>query len=452
MKIIVCGAGSVGRSIVSYLIKGNNDIIVIDNNQKCLDDLAQEFDILPVWGSASHPEILEKADAKNAQLIIAVTNVDEVNMVACEVAHSIFNIPRKIARIDAQDFLEPLWATLYNDKNIPIDLIISPEVEIGKYIYQMLKIPGASEVLPLFEHKMHLIAFKMPSESPMIQVPLLNLSQVAPDIRVEVVCINRRNNIFIPYKNDILEAGDEVYLLTPSEQIEETVNAFGIEQPAVERVVIFGGNQISRYMGKLFEKDDNIISCKIIEEDLLSARQLAKDLNNTIVIQGPLMSDKILNEAGISNADASIAVTLQDNDNLLASMLARKNGVSNTIALVNSPSYNNLIEIVGDNILVDRTSVTISSILQELRKAAVINAYSLGRGFGEIWEMEIEEDSPIAGRTIHSIDLPASSKICARLQNGEINYPSDNEIIKIGDIIILYVDSMAIRKVEKILS
>ncbi len=452
MKIIVCGAGSVGRSIVSYLVKGNNDIVVIDNNQRHLDDLSKEFDIQPVFGSASHPEILEKANAKSAELLIAVTDVDEVNMIACEVASAIFNIPRKIARIDAQDFLNPLWATLYNDKNIPVDLVISPEVEIGKYIYQLLKVPGASEALSLYDGKLQLLAFKLPENCPLIKTPLINLNQLVPELNVEIVCINRSANVYIPYKSDMLEVGDEVYFLVKDDDINFTLEAFGLEEPAVERVIVFGGNQISRCMGRMFEKDDNIVSCKIIEEDVQSARELARELNNTIVINGQQMSDVILSEAGIGNADAAIAVTSKDKDNLLASMLARKSGVNNTLALVNSPSYNNLIDIVGNNILVDRSSVTISSILQELRKSKIKDAYSLGRGFGEIWEMEIDENSPAAGKTIQSIDLPASSKVCALLRDDEISFPSEKEELKIGDVIILYVDSRAIRKVEKILS
>lgn len=452
MKIIVCGAGSVGRSIVSYLIKGNNDIAVIDNNQGRLDELSKEFDILPVLGSASHPAVLEKANAKNSELLIAVTDADEVNMIACEVGYSVFNIPRKIARIDAQDFLEPIWATLFNDKHIPIDLIISPDVEIAKYIYQIMKIPGSSEVLPLLENKMYLLSFKLPDSSPLLKTPLLNLSQIAPDLETEIVCIIRSGNVFIPYKSDILEAGDEVYLLTPTEKIEDTMLAFGVEHPAVERIVIFGGNQVSRYMAKLFEKDDNILSCKIIEEDYKYANLLAKELQNTIVIHGSQMSDVILNEAGIYNTDAAIAVTPRDKDNLLATMLADKSGVCNTVALLNSQSYNNLIGIVEDSIIVDRSTVTISSILQELRKTEIKNAYVLGRGFGEIWELEIEETSSLGGKAIQSLDLPASSKVCALMRNGVITFPNDKEELHNGDILLVYVDSKAIRKAEKALS
>ena len=452
MKIIVCGAGSVGRSIVSYLVKGNNDITVIDNNQKRLDDLAQEFDILPVFGSASYPSVLEKADASRTQLLIAATDDDEVNMVSCSVAQALFNIPRKIARINSREFQNPLWSTLYGDKNIPIDLVISPEEEIGKYIYNILKIPGVSEAHPLVNSKLYLIAFKIPENSPFIKVPLLNLKQIDPDLDLEVVCINRRNNIFIPYKNDFVEYGDEVYILTAADKISLTMSAFGAEHSAIERLVIFGGNAVSRCIGRMIEKDDNIISCKIIEEDFEKADQTARELNDTVVIQGPMMSDKTLSVAGIYGADATVAVTLEDEDNLLSSLLAKKCGVKNTIALVNSPAYNNLVDIIGNNILVDRSSVTISHILHELRRTEVRNAYSLGRGFAEVWEIPLDADSKTVGRSIKSLDLPASSKICAIIREEDTIYPSEEEVLQAGDMLLLYVESVSIRKVEKILA
>lgn len=451
MKIIVCGAGSVGKSIVSYLVKGNNDVSVIDNNQKRLDDLAQEFDILPVLGSASHPSVLEKAGAGKAKLLIAATDDDEVNLVTCSVAQALFGVPRKIARINSREFQNPLWSTLYSDKNIPVDLVISPDEEIGKYIYNMLKIPGTSEARPLVKGKMHLIAFKIPENSPFVKVPLLNLKQIDSDIDVEIVCINRKNNIFIPYKNDILEAEDEVYVLTPTDKIGTTMSAFGAEHSAIERLIIFGGNAVSRCIGRMIEKDDNIISCKIIEEDFERADETARELTDTIVMQGPMMSDKILSEAGIYGADASVAVTFEDEDNLLSSMLSKKCGVKNTFALLNSPAYNSLVNIAGNNILIDRSSVTISHILHELRKTEVQSAYSLGRGFAEIWEVVLPKDSKIVGQSIKALDLPASSKICAIIRADETIYPSETETLQEDDDVIIYVDSASIRKVEKIL-
>lgn len=449
MKIIVCGAGSVGKSIVSYLVKGNNDIVVIDSDQHKLDDISKEFDVRPLLGSASHPEILEKANARKAELLIAATDVDEVNMVACEVAHSLFNVPRKIARIDAQDFLEPIWATLYNEKSIPIDQIISPDVEIAKSIHQMLKIPGVSEALPLFDGHLHLLAFRLPKNCQLIKTPLLHLERIVPGLNINIVNVSRGGRNFIPYKNDMLDEGDEVYMLLKTEDIDNVITAFGLEHPAIERVVIFGGNQISRSLGRLLEKDDNILSCKIIEENLAAAQSLAKDLNETVVLHGEQMSDLILIEAGLANADAAVSVTMRDEDNLISSLLAQKSGVRNSISLINSPAYNRLIEIIGNSILVDRTTVTISSILKELRKSRISEAYALGRGFGEIWEMPIMEDNVNINKPICSVGLPACSKICAVMRDNDIFYPGDKDELKLNDKIILYVESGAIKKVEK---
>ena len=205
-------------------------------------------------------------------------------------------------------------------------------------------------------------------------------------------------------------------------------------------------------MGKMFEKDDNIVSCKIIEEDVQSARELARELNNTIVINGQQMSDVILSEAGIGNADAAIAVTSHDKDNLLASLLAKKRGVSSAISLVNSRAYDNLIDNVSDNILIDRSSVTISSILQELRRARLTDAYSLGRGFGELWEIRVDADSLIAGRTVAEIGLPKTSLIGAVCRDETVIFPSSSEKIEAGDLLIVFVSTQDIRKVERLLT
>ncbi len=450
MKIIVCGAGAVGRSIVSYLTKGNNDITVIDNNPQRLDEISQEFEVLPILGSASYPSILEKAGAQKAQLLIAATNNDEVNLTACNVAHSLFEVQKKIARLNSSEFLNPLWANLYKDDHIPVDIIISPEEEIGKYIYNMLKIPGSMEVRNLLNNRLYLVAFKISAQSPFVQVPIMNLKQVDEDLDVEIVCIRRKNKVFIPYKGDIIEAKDEVYVLIPSEKINSTLAAFGAENSAIERLVVFGGNEISKCIARQCEQDDNIISCKIIEEEYAKANEVAKELNDTVVLQGQMMSDKILSEAGIYNADVSVAVTLKDEDNILSSLLARKCGVKNTLSLVNSPAYNNLIDIISENILVDRTSVTISKILHELRNKEIRRAYSLGRGFAELWEVQIAENSCLLGKNIKSLDLPASSKICAILRDENIIFPSETEEIKTNDTLLIYVFSESIKKVEKI--
>mgnify|MGYP000829888288 FL=1 len=228
MKIIVCGAGSVGRSIVGYLTQGNNDIVVIDHDAKALDVIAKEYDIQPVFGEAAHPDILEKAGAENADILIAATDCDEVNMVACEVAAALFNVPKKIARIDAQDYLSPLWGTLFNDKHIPVDLVISPDRAIARAILSLLKVPGASEAISLLGSAARLLAFRCDDKTPLIRTPLSHLNRVAPELDINIVSIVRNGHSFIPHAEDMLMAGDTVYFLVKSSEIEQAVRDFGM--------------------------------------------------------------------------------------------------------------------------------------------------------------------------------------------------------------------------------
>ncbi len=452
MKIIVCGAGSVGRSIVSYLVKGNNDIVVIDKNQRHLDEIAQEFDVLPVLGEASHPDILDRAGADAADMLLAVTDSDEVNMVACQVAHSLFQLPLKIARIDSDDFLDPLWETLYSDNHLPIDMIISPDIAIAEMILRTVKYAGSAGIIPVLQEKYTIVTLKINSESPLVKIPLMQLSRMTENLETTVINITRNGNSFIPEAYDAIEPEDEINILVKTENIDEAIRSFGMDKPLNERLVIFGGNSISRYIGQSIEHDDSIISCKIIEEDLAVARNLAKELSHVVVVQGELMSDLILEEADISHADVSIAVTTNDKDNLLASLLAAKSGAATAVSVVNTPSYNNLIFNIGDSILIDRSTVTISKMLREIRKVKLSNAYSISRGQGEVWEMKVNDDSLVNGKKIGEINLHKFSRIFAINRGNDIIFPNPStEIIK-DDVILLYVDSSAIKQVEKVLS
>ena len=452
MKIIVGGAGNVGKSIVGYLTQGNNDIIVIDTDSSKLEELSKEFDLQTIVGSVSDPDILEKAAARTADMIIAATNVDEINMVACQVAYSLFNIEKRIARIDSQGFLDPEYITLYNENNIPVDLIISPDIAIANAIIEILKIPGTSQVLPLAGRKLFLISFRCPEKCPLIKTPLVHLERIAPELDVAFVSIVRNGKHFLPTGEDEILPEDMLYLLVSEDKIDGMIHDFGMEHNANEKIIIFGDNDITYYIAQSLENNDNILSCKVIDNDGSSSRKLADKLNDTIVLYGEMMSDTLLTEAGIENTDATIAITRRDKDNLLASLLAKKNGVASTITLVNSRSYDNLIDNIGDNIIIDRSTVTISSILQELRKAKISNAYSLGRGFGEIWEIKIDEESRNINKNVAELDLPSSSKICALVRGNEIFYDLEEIRFAAGDVLILFVTSKYIKKAEKLFS
>ncbi len=450
MKIIVCGAGSIGQSIVSYLIKGNNDIAVIDHNQRRLDEVSKEYDILPILGEASHPDVLERAGANNADLILAVTDVDEVNMIICQIAYTLFNIPRKIARIEHPVFLDPLWGGMYNDHHLPIDLIISPDIEVAENIINILQYPGCSGILPVFDGIGCILSLKLSDNCPLTNIQLHQISNHTNELDFTVVSIFRNGEYFIPDAYDDFVSGDEINIFVRKENVYNAISAFCAEKPTNERIVIFGGNLVAKYMGEKFEHNDSIISSKIVEQDLDTARELAKNLPSTIVIQGELLSDVILDEADISHADAAISVTDDDKDNLLVSLLASKRGVSSTISLVNTPSYNNLVFDIGEGVLIDRRSVTMSKLLKELRKAKLNDAYAINNGNGEVWEVVVGEDDLCVGKKIGELNLPKLSRIFVINRNNDMITPDPTTSIQVGDKILLYVSSNVIRQAENI--
>ena len=449
MKIIVCGAGQLGKSVVSYLVKGNNDIAVIDDNMRDLDEISKEFDILPIQGKPSHPDILEKAGAKDCDMILAVTEIDEVNMVICQLAYSLFEIPKKIASINSKTFLDPLWGMLYNDNHLPIDLLISPDIDIAASILQILRYPGCAGILPVLGDSYYVMTLNIKDNCPLLNVPLSQINR-QDDLDIGFINIIRNNVSFLPDMYETLQPNDEINLLVKSDEIYNTISAFGLEKPANERLVIFGGNEISAFIGDRIEHDDSIVSCRLIEEDIDKARQMARSLNHVAVIHGEMMSDVILKEADISHADAVIALTDNDKDNLLASLLASKNGVGTTISVINTPSYNNLMFNITDNILVDRIALAISRVLKEIRKAKISEAYSVAREMGEVWEIKLEEESNSCKKKTGELGLPKTCRVFALLRQDTLIYPDPTTRLECGDLLLVYVDSTAIKQAEQI--
>lgn len=447
MRILIGGAGNVGRSIVDYLSQANNDIIVADIDKDRLNELAKEFDVQTMYGSISHPDIMEKMGASGADILIAVTDNDEVNLIACQVAHTLFQIPKKIARVDSEYFLNPLWNTLYSDKNLPVDLVISPDIEIAKAILNLVEIPGTTAVFPLADNKLYLLSFKCTDNCPLINT---EISEIKKYYNSPVIHIIREHKSFFAKPNEMVHAGDEIFILVEQDKVFDTLHDFGIIMKQTEKLLIFGGNAISYYIADVLEKDDGISSCKILEDDKKVARNLAENLNNTQIIRGEMMSDVILEEAEIRNTDVSIAVTEYDKDNLLASLIAKKYGVQHTISLVNSRLFDSLIDSEQDNIIVDRSLVTTSAMLQDLRKAKIDNAYCLKRGMGEVWEVRIDKDSLNSGKRIEDLCLPDKCKIGAIYRNETIIYPKSDDTIEENDILIVFVSPVSMRKAEEI--
>ncbi len=451
MKIIVCGAGNLGKSVVSYLVKGNNDIVVIDDNQRNLDETAKEFDVLPVVGKPSHPDVLERAGAKDCDMILAVSDVDEVNMIVCQLAYTLFAIPKKIAAINSKTFLDPLWGMLYNDHHLPVDLLISPDIDIADNILKILKYPGCSGIISVLNDSYCILTLNVKENCPFLNAELMQVSR-HDGIDIGFVNIVRNNQSFLPDMYETLQLNDEVNILLRTADIYGVISAFGLEKPTNERVVIFGGNEIAEYIGDKIEKDDTVTSCRLIEENIDNAQRLAKKLNHVVVIHGEMMSDVILKEAEINRADAAIALTDNDKDNLLASLLASKNGVMTTISVINTPSYNNLMFSITDNILVDRSAVTISKILKEIRTAKLKTAYSVSREQGEIWEIKLNDSMICCNKKIGELNMAKNCRIFAILRGEDLIHPDQTTKLEVDDLILVYVDSTAVKQSEQIFS
>jgi trk system potassium uptake protein TrkA len=356
-------------------------------------------------------------------------------------------VPKKIARVESEYFLNPLWNTLYSDRNLPVDLVISPEIEIAKYILNLLEIPGTTAVFPLADEKLYLLGFKCAQNCPLINT---EINEIKKYYNSPVIHIIRDNKSFFAKPNETIHANDEIFVLVEKDKVFDTLHDFGITVKPMENLVIFGGNPISMYIAGILEKDDAISSCKIIEDNNDIAYDLAENLDTIQVIKGEMMSDVILDEADIKNADVSVAITGNDKDNLLASMVARKSSVPYTISLVNSRDYDNLIDNNGENIIVERSLVTTSAMLQDLRKAKINNAFCLRRGMGEVWEVRIDADSLNTGKTISELSLPDKCKISAIYRNSEIIYPKFDDKIEEADILIVFVSPQAMKRAEEI--
>lgn len=452
MKIAVGGASSVGKSIIGYLSLGNNDIVVVDEDAVKLDEIAKEYDVQPVLGSISHPDIQESIGMKDMDMLVAVTDNDEINMIACQVAYTLFSVPRKIARVDSQYFLNPLWNTLYNEKSLPIDLIITPDVEIGKFITSVYNLPGSSAVFPFLGNKINIFAFRLrDTDIPFIKFSLNHINRKLAEVTAKIVLIMRGNRRIVPNEEDVyLQRNDLIYISCYSEQNTEIMRLFGVDHNPYEKVVIFGANTISYYFASQIEKNENVASCCIIEDEADTAAKMAEKLNNTSVILGEMMSDVILQDAGFANADVSVAVTDKDKDNLLISLLAAKNKETQALSLVNSKDYNQLAFSIRNNVIIDRSVITISAILHYLRKARIDEAYSVGRGIGEFWEIRLGQDSVNLGKNIKELKIPRDSSIMLIVRDGRLIYDLDKQRLQADDKVLVFVSPADIRDVEKI--
>ena len=457
MNIIICGAGRVGFTISKLLSEQGHSITVIDQSSEDIQKINDTLDVKAIVGKATYPSILEKANAIETDMIIAVTRNDEINMLICQIAFSIFNIQKKIARIRSQDYLNPKFTRVYNKENLPIDVIISPEIEIAKSIQRKLEAPGALDSVPFADNQIRLLEILIKNNCKLIGLKLNELTKKFPSLDANIIAIIRGDKSFIPKKNDVIEENDKIYVIINSSQMPETLEAFGHTEKISKKILIIGGGNIGYNLAKNIEETLEGVRVKIVEKQKSRAEYIANELNNTIVINGDGLDEEVLSEANLDEAETVLALTNDDEDNLMVSVLVEKfvkdqKNIENkrTMALVNKPNYSLLQSSLKIDDLIDPRMNTVSSILKHVHKGTIENAYTISNGEYEVIEAEIIETSELINKELKNADLPDQIRIGAVLRDKKVIIPKSNFIFQNDDKIVLIVKKDTIPVVENL--
>lgn len=450
MRVIVSGGGRVGSGIAERLAAENNDVSVIDTSPELIHNLRDSLDVRGFIGHGADPEILATAGAEEADMIIAVTISDEVNMVACQVAHSLFKVPTKIARIRQQSYLQKHYRDLFSREHMPIDVIISPEIEVGEMVLRRIALPGAQDAVRFSDDEISMIAIECKDDCPIINTPLGQLSDLFPDLPSTVVGIVRDDNLFVPHSRDQLLAGDLGYVVTRTDQVFRTLGLFGHEEAPAQRIIIGGGGNIGNYVAQAIEHRQTRVRAKIIESDMATAERIAEGLTRTVVLNGSVLDTKLLKEADVQDADLLVSLTNSDQINILASVVARRLGCKSTLALINDPSFHGFVGDMGIDNYINPRALTISRILQHVRRGRIRAVHSVLRGDAEVIEAEALETSPLVGVPLRDLELPRGTRIGAVYRGGQVLRPDGDTVIKAKDRVIMLSVTSSIRQAEQL--
>jgi trk system potassium uptake protein TrkA len=449
MKIIILGAGQVGSSVAAALVSEANDITVVDSDSHCLQSLQDRLDLRTVAGQASHPDVLKRAGAEDADLILAVTNSDETNMVACQVAYTLFHTPTKIARVRARDYLN--HPQLFTQEALPIDVLISPEQVVIDYIQRLIEHPGALQVLDFAGGKAQLVAVRAYYGGPLVGHELRELRNHMPGVDTRVAAIFRRGKPITPEGSTVIEVDDEVFFIAARKHIRMVMSELRKLDKSTKRIIIAGGGNIGRGLAKVLESNYQI---KLIDHNAGRSREIAEELTRTIVLLGDAADEELLVEENIENTDVFCALTNDDEANILSAMLAKRLGARKVMSLINRAAYVDLVESGDIDIAISPQQATIGGLLAHVRRGDVVVVHSLRRGAAEAIEAVAHGDSKtskVVGRAIQDIKLPPGTNIGAIVRNDEVLIAHHDTIIESEDHVILFlVDKRRISEVERL--
>ncbi|UJW73679.1 Trk system potassium transporter TrkA [Rhizobium sp. SL42] len=450
MKVIICGAGQVGYGIAERLSQEDNDVSVIDTSASLVSHITETLDVRGYVGHGAHPDVLAKAGADQADMLIAVTLYDEINMTACQVAHSLFNVPTKIARIRSQNYLRPEYSDLFSRDNLPIDVTISPEIEVGKMVLRRISFPGATDIVRFADDNIAMLAIECMEDCPVVDTPLHQLSELFPDLMATVAAIYRNGKLMVTRSEDHLLVGDLAYVICQRDHARRTLGLFGHEEQEAARIVIAGGGNIGYFVARTIEEMQPKTRIKIIESDRERAVSVSDQLRESIVLHGSALDQHILQQADIQDADLMITLTNNDQTNILSAAMAKRLGCKSGMALINSPSFHDLAASIGIDAYINPRAVTISRVLQHVRKGRILAVYAVQKGTAEVIEAEALETSPLVGRPFRDLELPAGLRIGAIYRDKTVIRPNGDTKIKAKDRVVIFATAAAVRHVEQL--
>lgn len=437
MKIIILGAGQVGISVAANLVNEDNDITLVDSNPSALQLVSERYDLRTVTGVASHPAILDKAGARDADMILAVTNSDEVNMIACQVAYTLYHTPTKIARIREQEYLAN--TALFSQEALPVDVLISPEKLVTESIERLIQHPGALQVVDFASGKAQIVAIKVTYDGRLVSHSVRNLKSELANIDYRIVMIFRDGKALIPDGNTVIKTNDEVFFLSSSDSIKRLLEIIRNREKSLKNIMIAGAGNIGLRLSKSLEKHYKV---KVIEMDPATARYASEELNNSVVLNGDAADEELLMEEDIEHTDVYCSLTNADEANIISSMLAKRLGAHKVMALINRAAYVDLVQSNTINIAISPQQATIGSLLTHIRKGDVVAVHSLRRGAAESIEAIAhgdEKSSQVVGKKIAEIELPPSAMIGAIVRGDNVVIADSNSVIKAEDHVIIVV-------------
>ncbi len=449
MKILILGAGQVGHSVAASLVNEDNDVTIVDTNATALRDLREKLDVRVEVGQASYPRVLERAGIEDADMMVAVTNSDEINMVACQIAHTLYHTPTKIARIRSSHYLDR--PELFNDAAVPIDVLISPEQLVTEHIFNLISHPGSLQVISFANGKVQMVGVKALHDGPLIGSPLKAMREHMPGVEARVAAIFRKGKPINPTEATVVEVNDEIFFIASPKHIRAIISELRKLDKPYKRIMLAGGGNIGNRLARLLEESRYHV--KIIEKDNERAAKLAERLDKTIVLEGDAADESLLSEENIDNTDVFVAITNDDEANILSSMLAKRLGARRVMCLINRPSYIDLVESSID-IAISPQQVTIGALLTHIRRGDIVAVHALRRGSAEAIEVVVHgnyKTSRVVGRRLDEIKLPPSATIGALVRGDSILMSAAELVVQENDhIIMLVTDKRYVPAVEKL--